>query len=600
MRIPRRPLAGSIAVLSLVAPSMVDAVVQVPAWFVNETVVGSLHHPNSMAFLPDGRLLFTEQESARVRMVVNDHIAATDPALTVSGVTHAYERGLQGIAVDPAWPLRPFIYLYFTHNGERNVVARFTGQGDLSDSSGENLTFTDRLELIGDIPDHDPNHNAGCLRFGTDGCLYVSIGEDYDMCGAQDSTALKGQILRIRVDQIPATPPASVPRALLIPSGNPFASPDSNASLVWAHGLRNPWRFHIDRPTGYLYVADVGANDFEELDEVSPGDNLGWPLREGNKVWPNSSCPEPGGAGGGGYRPPIATYANGSGEAVIFTAGTYRAVPGASHNWPSSHWGDVFYGDFFRGWLKRLEKVGGVWQAAPQEQGQPSATEWATGMIGAVDFQVGPDGTLWWMRWGDDALADESGSIERIRYVGTDTTSAIQISLVHARATPDEVRLEWYVADSGFSATLQRRPANGAWNAITTVVSDGAGHMVYVDHDVEPGRAYDYRLVVVEGGLEQFHAETRIDVPARLDLAVRGVRRQAGAMIIAFSVPATAPVRLEFLDITGRRVLERDLGSLDAGSQLVSLGNVDLDSGVYLARITQSGRRASGKAVIVR
>ena len=163
------------------------------------------------------------------------------------------------------------------------------------------------------------------------------------------------------------------------------------------------------------------------------------------------------------------------------------------------------------------------------------------------------------------------------------------------------MRLEWYVADSGLSARLQRREAGGAWSEIAALVSGGTGRMVYLDRDVEPGRVYDYRLAVVEGGIERFHAETRIEVPLRLDLAVRGVRPQSGGqLIIAFSIPESAPVRLEFLDVAGRRVFERDLGTLDAGNQLLSLSNVDLASGVYLARIVQSGRSASGKAIVTR
>jgi hypothetical protein len=91
-------------------------------------------------------------------------------------------------------------------------------------------------------------------------------------------------------------------------------------------------------------------------------------------------------------------------------------------------------------------------------------------------------------------------------------------------------------------------------------------------------------------------------VPSGFELAVRGIRPQPGGrrVFLAFSVPKSAPVRLEFIDVAGRRVLSRDLGTLEAGNQLVPLADLDLASGVYVARIVQDGKSASAKAVLTR
>src|SRR5262249_35094342 len=149
-------------------------------------VVGQLAQPTSLAFLPDGRVLFTEQRSGQVRLVVNGHIAATDPVVTVPNLVNSgNEQGLLAIAIDPAWPAKPYVYLYHDRTGNRLRLVRYEASGDLGNPSGENLTLANPYLLIDDIPDNASNHNGGSLRFGPDGMLYLSIGEDADACSAQ-------------------------------------------------------------------------------------------------------------------------------------------------------------------------------------------------------------------------------------------------------------------------------------------------------------------------------------------------------------------------------------------------------------------------------
>src|SRR5574341_1726021 len=147
--------------------------VSVPTQFVNEFIVGGLNEPTGLAFLPDGRLLLVEQRTGRVRMIVNGHLASTDPVFTVPSLNaDGGERGLQGLAVDPGWPQRPYLYFHYTRTGGRTRLVRYTATGYVSNATGENLGLTSTLLLIDDIPDADPNHNGGTVRFGPDGHLY--------------------------------------------------------------------------------------------------------------------------------------------------------------------------------------------------------------------------------------------------------------------------------------------------------------------------------------------------------------------------------------------------------------------------------------------
>lgn len=422
-----RSAAALATALALLAGAPALGQVQVPTDFVSEVVRSGFNEPSAFAFLPDGRALVAEQRTGRIRMVVNGQIATTDPIFTVPAVlANGGERGLLGIAVDPDWPVYPFFYAFYNRVGGMRIV-RWLASEDVDDPNGQRITFSAQRILIDSIPDAAGNHNGGTLRFGPDRCLYASLGDDAAHCAAGDSTTLRGQILRLSVDRLPIYGGPAVSRALITPPDNPFVnSPDSNARLVFAFGLRNPFRFHIDPITGSLFVADVGDADFEELSEVSAGDFLGWPWREGNLSRFRQECQEPLAYGSKPYRAPIAVvdHENNVGYAII-SAGPYRPVFGGSANWPPEYYplrGDVFFSQYYEGWLRRLTWDGFNWVPAAPVAGQPNATDWATGLVNTSDYSVGPDGSLWWLSQFDEFFSANTGTLSRIRYVGSPTS----------------------------------------------------------------------------------------------------------------------------------------------------------------------------------
>ena len=488
-RSARRAAVASALVVPLLAPAHVAAT-SLPTGFVEEVLVAGLDFPIGMAFLPDGRLLVTERSSAKVRVIVAGHVAAVDPALTVPDVTSAdLERGLQGIAVDPRWPVFPYVYVCFTRTGDRMALVRYTGAGALDDPAGEDLSFGSPLVLIDDFTDNNSVHNGLCLRFGVDGRLLMSTGDDFDHCSAQNPASLRGVLLRLDVSRLPAAGGGPVPRALLIPPDNPLSGPDSNVQLVLAYGLRNPWRFHVDPGTGAILVADVGAAAFEELDEIRPGDNLGWPFREGPLIHARPEC----GPDTAVYQAPIAALDHAEGFASIMTAGIYRPVPGGSANWPSEYWGNLFYGDVFFARLRRLLRSGNAWVSPPPVPGQPAPDDWATDLHLSSDFAVGPDGSLYWLKMWDGNGEPETGSLRRIRYIGP--TVSVPDPLLDPRAlraVPNpfhqRVELRWEArSPSGeleildlagrVVGLIQSRPVGGAAQADWSGV-DAAGRAV--------------------------------------------------------------------------------------------------------------------------
>ena len=406
-----------LSVLALAAgPRLASAQATLPTDFVDELVVGGLSAPTNMAFLPDGRLLFVELLTARVRMVDGTALGSPDPMVVVDSVSSDAEQGLLGIAVDPDWPARPYVYVQYTQVGQRGRITRYTASGDLDGSGDRSLALdpTSRRVVL-QYPDDNLRHNGASLHFGPDGMLYSSLGDDLFDCAAQDIRLLKGKILRLDMSRIPAGAGPPPPNALIAPPDNPFAAhADSNARLVYAYGLRNPFSFGIDPLTGDLFIADVGTSLYEELNWAhSPGMNFGWPYWEG-PVRRAVGCTN----ADTNFAHPIASYEY-TGPNSIITAGVYRPPDGATQPFPLDHWGDLFFNEFYEPFVRRLNFDGASWQPASPAPGQPNKNDWAAGLVYWIPaWAIAPDGALYYARmW--VTYPNPDGQIRRIGYTGT-------------------------------------------------------------------------------------------------------------------------------------------------------------------------------------
>ena len=187
--------------------------------------------------------------------------------------------------------------------------------------------------------------------------------------------------------------------------------------------------------------------------------------------------------------------------------------------------------------------------------------------------------------------------------LNTNVPVAIEVSLAAVSAEPDRVRLDWYASTSDASATVYRRTETTAWGVLGQVRADGAGHLRFEDRAVEAGQRYGYRLGIYDGGSEHFAAETWVEVPVWVGLALEGLRPNpaAAALVVALSLPSAAPARLELLDVSGRRLLERDLRGLGPGQVMVRLGSsADVKPGLYFLRLSQGGRAIVSRGCVVR
>jgi glucose/arabinose dehydrogenase len=251
------------------------------------------------------------------------------------------ERGLLGLAFHPDYENNGWFYVDYTDVNGDSVVARYRVATDsnLADPTSGQILLTQRQPFA--------NHNGGQIAFGPDGYLYIGLGDggsggDPDNNG-QRRTTLLGKLLRIDVD-------SESPYA--IPEDNPYAGAAFTRREIWAFGLRNPWRFSFDALTGDLFIADVGQNEWEEVNfqpaEGTGGRNYGWRVTEGNHCFrPSGNCDTE------GLTPPILEYSHDEGCSVT---GGFRYRGEAIPDLYSTY----VFGDYCSGT---------IWGATPDEEG---------------------------------------------------------------------------------------------------------------------------------------------------------------------------------------------------------------------------------------
>jgi hypothetical protein len=180
---------------------------------------------------------------------------------------------------------------------------------------------------------------------------------------------------------------------------------------------------------------------------------------------------------------------------------------------------------------------------------------------------------------------------------------AVELSLVSAEPREGYVALDWFSAGTVPGATtLYRRTDVSAWVTVAQLRADGTGHVRYDDHAIVAGTRYGYRLGYMEDGAERFTSETWIDVPSTM-LSLEGLRPNpaSGPLSVSFALPSSSPASLEVLDVSGRRILQRDVGSMGAGAHVVRLEESGgLSPGIYWLRLRQGTKALLARGAVVR
>lgn len=461
------PVFARPAAPRLIPTGFTDTVLDNPAG-------NSISGPTAIVPLAGDRALVLEKGGA-VRVLGSDGKLVAADALVLTVCTGS-EMGLLGAAVDPAFALNGYVYLYYTRNagdctsgtGRFNRVSRFTMTANTIDPNSE-------LVLLDNISARGGNHDGGGLQIGQDGYLYVSIGDagtnprGAGDTAAEDLSLLNGKIVRITTTGgvPPDNPLVGDPNGISCATAGISTTVSQRCLEVYAWGLRNPYRFYMDPNTGAtrFFINDVGQGTWEEVDEGGKGLDYGWNTREGSCLNGSSTnCPAPPAQ----FTDPLTSYNHSTGCTYI-TGGAF--VPNGI--WPAEYDNAYLFADGGCGkiWIRNAN--GAVDYSNPFAQT-------SGGIVDMAFITQGPDPALYYVTNGDS-------KVHKITYdaPASKNDSALAYSPLPAATRVYDTRANIGVAPGTMRAGSTRYVDLGIGNTaraalvnLTMVDSLGAGYVV--------------------------------------------------------------------------------------------------------------------------
>jgi glucose/arabinose dehydrogenase len=476
--------------------------------FLSVPMLTGLTAPTNVEFAPDGRV-FVAEKSGIIRTF--DSISDTTGTVAAdleASVRSIGDHGLLGLAVDPLYPTRPYLYALYTWDitglwGD-DCEAGYNTNGCVTGGRIDRMTLDADGRMVGTpttIVDDRwcyqfASHGVGDLEFLSDGTLLATSGEgahwgwaDYGQSGGTqrvppvenltprnpcddppngvggpvEATTSEGGAFRsqdLLTPDDPVTWDGSLvridPNTGEAPPDNPLQGDDPADDAVVAHGLRNPFRFAVEPGTDDVYLIDVGFNWFEEINVIDPtagsAKNFGWPCFEG-------SMPEP------TYQPLanlMCTSRIESADAPTELTGPWYAYgrPGAGAaisaiefipqgRYPSQYDNTLIFSDYVKGltWSLPIDEDGAAASSGPV----PVLSE---GII--VDLEAGPDGYIYAVDFvfGTVSRFVDRASAPVARLAATATEGPVPLAVtLDASASEDagdaSLRFEWDLDEDG-------------------------------------------------------------------------------------------------------------------------------------------------------
>lgn len=326
--------------LTLLAPT------RSPAQIVATRIASGLNFPVFATHAPgDTQRLFVVEVAGAIRVIRNDSLL-TRPFLDISSIVKSGgEQGCLGLAFHPDYAQNGYFYVYFIQDDGTSTglstILRYTVSSDPDSAvAGSGVPVFQLAQPYA-------NHNGGTILFGSDGYLWLGLGDGGGSGDpadrAQNGLELFGKLLRLDVDGGDAYP-ADPNNNYAIPADNPFVGNPSFRDEIWALGLRNPYRWSFDRATGDLWIGDVGQDCYEEVD-VTPagsggGENYGWDVMEGPHCYDDLPPDCSRGPCGSGFVDPIHWIAHPAGLIALTGGYVYRGKIAAIQ-------GEYFFAEYF-------------------------------------------------------------------------------------------------------------------------------------------------------------------------------------------------------------------------------------------------------------
>lgn len=338
-----------------------------------------------LRFFPDGESFLILRKNGQVlHFKFNGENAAEKIATyTLPDVDDSSDCGLISAAIDPDYQTNGFVYFGYCKGIGDNVITRH-----VIDASAPEKAQSTQKTIMNVVANNAEKawHNIGSMEFDAEKTMWVVFGENALKDQAQDPNNPLGAVVRIipnrQMDGEGYEPAPNNPYAMM---GDP---------AVYAVGLRSPWRAHLDSK-GRLWIGDVGAKAFEEVNVLIPGKrNFGWPTHEGPC---EADCDA--------FTDPVISWDRADDHPFVLddedTEPTSRRVVwvGVNHRPPTMNdpyegkLGDkMLYGDFCTGWVRAVALGDDNKVASDQSVGH---------LPGVVSWGQAADGHLYVLTYGN-------------------------------------------------------------------------------------------------------------------------------------------------------------------------------------------------------
>lgn len=233
-----------------------------PVLIVDQTYLTGLDRPWDIAFSPDGVMVFTEREG-RLRALVPgtlEPITLANP----DDINPSTQSGMLGVALDPDFIENRRIYVFLSSNrggSMDNRIRRFTVDESWAVATEDRDIFT------GIAWGANGGHSGGRIRFGPDGYLYITTGDNRAATIPQDLNNLGSKVLRITTGGAPA------------PGNHDWEGAGHPA--IFAYGFRNPQGIAFRPGSEQVWLCEHGPNQDDEVTRLVSGGNGGWDPDDG-------------------------------------------------------------------------------------------------------------------------------------------------------------------------------------------------------------------------------------------------------------------------------------------------------------------------------
>ena len=251
--------------------------------------IQNLNSPTEITNARDssGRLFIVEQNGV-IKIFKNGAVLST-PFLDISSIVANVDtlHGMWSVAFPPNFKKNKIFFVYFVAKNGNTVLARY----QVSKTNADSAVFNSGQVIFSFIGKNTGGPKFGQLNFGSDGYLYFTISDGSNPNNttnyAQNTSLPFGKMYRIDIN-------SNTRPFYNIPPDNPFVNNPKVRPEIWTFGFRNAWRWSFDRLNGNMWLADVGGEQFEEVNSTPPaqqaGSNYGWPCYEANGTYITTGC----------------------------------------------------------------------------------------------------------------------------------------------------------------------------------------------------------------------------------------------------------------------------------------------------------------------